>query len=180
MQTRYRYRDLFCADYGHACTFLYEWTGKNFIAGLFTPVNESIWEHMKLIFFPMLAYAIYMIRKLQTDNPSLAPALCLGILCGTAAIPICFYAYTNIIGRHIFIWDIGIFIFSTIIAFCLAYHFAKSCCLNSCAVLLYILTGILFLCFAVFSYCPPDLALFGILLSFQTKFFTLPVRAYHK
>ena len=145
---------------GTLAHFLYEWTGKNFIAGLFTPVNESIWEHMKLIFFPMLAYAIYMIRKLQTDNPSLAPALCLGILCGTAAIPICFYAYTNIIGRHIFIWDIGIFIFSTVIAFCLAYHFAKSCCLNSCAVLLYILTGILFLCFAVFSYCPPDLALF--------------------
>ncbi len=95
---------------GTLAHFLYEWTGKNFIAGLFTPVNESIWEHMKLIFFPMLAYAIYMIRKLQTDNPSLAPALCLGILCGTAAIPICFYAYTNIIGRHIFI-GISVYLF---------------------------------------------------------------------
>ncbi len=62
---------------GTLAHFLYEWTGKNFIAGLFTPVNESIWEHMKLIFFPILAYAIYIIRKLQTDNPSLAPARCL-------------------------------------------------------------------------------------------------------
>ena len=32
--------------------FMYEWTGENAIAGLFFPINESTWEHLKLIFFP--------------------------------------------------------------------------------------------------------------------------------
>lgn len=32
--------------------FLYEWTENNFVVGLFAPINESVWEHMKLVFFP--------------------------------------------------------------------------------------------------------------------------------
>ena len=30
--------------------FLFEWTGENAIVGLFFPVNESTWEHLKLLF----------------------------------------------------------------------------------------------------------------------------------
>ena len=33
--------------------FVYDWTGGGFLIGLFFPVNESTWEHMKLLFFPM-------------------------------------------------------------------------------------------------------------------------------
>ena len=43
--------------FGVISHFVYEWSGNNFFAGLFFPVNESTWEHMKLLFFPMLAYA---------------------------------------------------------------------------------------------------------------------------
>ena len=34
--------------------FVYGWSGENPVAGLFFPVNESTWEHLKLIFFPIL------------------------------------------------------------------------------------------------------------------------------
>ena len=34
--------------------FTYEWSGKKVIIGLFSAVNESTWEHLKLLFFPML------------------------------------------------------------------------------------------------------------------------------
>ena len=36
--------------------FLYEWTNQCYIVGFFAPVSESVWEHMKLLFFPMLLY----------------------------------------------------------------------------------------------------------------------------
>lgn len=36
--------------------FLYEWSGKNIIVGMFTPVNESIWEHLNLVFWPLLLW----------------------------------------------------------------------------------------------------------------------------
>lgn len=50
--------------------FLYDWSGQNPVVGLFTPVNESIWEHMKLLFFPMLLYSLIMILKYRRDRKS--------------------------------------------------------------------------------------------------------------
>lgn len=34
--------------------FTYEWLGQQAIIGLFTPTNESIWEHLKLIYWPIV------------------------------------------------------------------------------------------------------------------------------
>lgn len=36
--------------------FLYEWSGELPAAGLFAPINESIWEHLKLVFWPLLLW----------------------------------------------------------------------------------------------------------------------------
>ncbi len=38
--------------------FLYDWSGQNRFAAIFSGVNESTWEHMKLLFFPMFAFAL--------------------------------------------------------------------------------------------------------------------------
>lgn len=38
--------------------FLYGLTGKTLWTGLFSSINESVWEHMKLVFFPLTAYFI--------------------------------------------------------------------------------------------------------------------------
>ena len=35
--------------------FLYEWTGKSPLVAPFSGVNESTWEHMKLLYVGMLA-----------------------------------------------------------------------------------------------------------------------------
>ena len=44
--------------------FIYEWYD-NFLFSMFFPVNESIWEHMKLLITPVLIYALieYFIYK---------------------------------------------------------------------------------------------------------------------
>ena len=34
--------------------FLYEWSGDNKIIASFSAVNESTWEHLKLVFFPTI------------------------------------------------------------------------------------------------------------------------------
>ena len=50
--------------------FIYGWSGENGVAGLFFPVNESTWEHLKLIFFPILLVSIgeYFIFHTRYDN----------------------------------------------------------------------------------------------------------------
>ncbi|MBE7055804.1 MAG: hypothetical protein E7392_06810, partial [Ruminococcaceae bacterium] len=37
--------------------FLFDWTGGSVLVAPFSAVNESIFEHMKLLFFPMLLFA---------------------------------------------------------------------------------------------------------------------------
>ena len=38
--------------------FLYDWTGESLLVAPFSGINESTWEHMKLLFWPMFVYAI--------------------------------------------------------------------------------------------------------------------------
>lgn len=151
---------LFVLITGTLSHFLYDWTENNVIAGLFTPVNESVWEHMKLLFFPMLLYSFTGAMRFRKKYPCILPSLCLGILTGTLAIPILFYSYMYIIGKDIFLLDIGIFILSVIAAFIIAFKFTLSCKIKPYAVLLYCITALLFLCLVLFTYAPPNFKIF--------------------
>nr|WP_236945659.1 DUF6512 family protein [Enterocloster clostridioformis] len=46
--------------------FTYRWSGRNPLIGLIAPVNESVWEHMKLLFFPMLLFGLWSLKG-ETD-----------------------------------------------------------------------------------------------------------------
>ena len=145
---------------GTLAHFVYDWSGKNQIVGLFTPINESIWEHMKLLFFPMFIYALIMILKFRKKYPCISSSLCFGILIGTLLIPLFYYAYTTILGKNIFLLDICTFILSIIIAFALSYKLTMSCRLETYKYLLCILVCILFVCFLAFTFHPPDTTIF--------------------
>ena len=153
---------IFVSITGTLSHFLYSWTGENFFVGLFSPVSESVWEHMKLLFFPMLLFSLFMAGKLKNRYPCVISALCFGILAGTVCIPTLFYAYTFAAGKSIFILDLAIFLFSTITAFFLAYQLTLSCRMQAYTAVLCILVCALFACFIVFTYHPPS---FGMFLS---------------
>lgn len=36
--------------------FFFDWSGENRLVGIFAAVNESTWEHLKLLFFPALLF----------------------------------------------------------------------------------------------------------------------------
>lgn len=141
--------------------FLYKWTEKNFIIGFFTPVNESTWEHMKLLFFPMLLYSIFTIPKWKNRYPCITSSLLSGILLGTLLIPVIFYTYTGILGYHIFILDFLTFVFSVIIAFYTSYKLTLSCKAKKTAFIPGIFICITTICFILFTYYPPDIGLFS-------------------
>lgn len=150
---------VFVLTAGTFAHFLYDWTD-NDIVGMFTPVNESIWEHMKLLFFPMLLYSLFLIFKFKGTYPCIASSLYFGILTGTLLIPVFFYTYTFLLGKDIFILDIAIFILCTIIAFQLSYRLTLSCRLQPYTLLLCSLVCALFICFIIFTYHPPNAGIF--------------------
>lgn len=107
--------------------FIYDWTGKNALAGFFFPVNESVREHMKLIFFPMLAFSLLTLPKTKEFYPCIFSALAAGTLIGTFLIPIVFYTYTGILGNHFLVMDLMTFVFCAAAAFYTVYKLSLSC-----------------------------------------------------
>ena len=49
---------VFCCILGTLSHFFYDWSEQNIIVGMFCPVNESVWEHLKLIYTPYFLWAI--------------------------------------------------------------------------------------------------------------------------
>lgn len=154
--------------------FVYEWSGNSRIAGLFFPVNESTWEHMKLCFFPMLLYSFYMNKKLKKTCPCITSALLTGILSGTFSIPVIFYTCTGILGYHCLILDMGVFIASILIAFYTVYRLTLSCRLKTRQNILILLTAILGVCFLLFTYFPPNIGIFAN----PSGYFSFPLHSF--
>lgn len=145
---------------GTLAHFLYEWSGNNRFVGYFTPVNESVWEHMKLLFFPMLLYSLILILGPLRKYTFIVSALYFGIFIGTILIPVFYYTYTYFLGKNVFILDLSTFVFSVLIAFLLSYRFTKSGRLESYTSLLGLMMCVLFVCFVVFTYDTPDIFVF--------------------
>lgn len=152
---------IFVLVLGTLSHFFFQWSNNNIIVGLFSAVNESTWEHMKLIFFPMLLYSVFAIPKLKDNYPCITSAFLSGTLTGTFLIPVIFYTYTGILGYHLLVLDILTFVLSLIAAFYLVFHLSVSCRMNSCVHFLYILVYFMIISFAVFSFFPPNIGLFA-------------------
>ena len=61
---------LFTAILGTLSHFFYDWTGQGALIGLVSPVNESTWEHMKLVFFPLLFWTLLASPGLSGEYPA--------------------------------------------------------------------------------------------------------------
>lgn len=70
--------------------FVYEWSGESLFVGIFSPINESVWEHLKLLFFPMSVWILigYFIfgKKFKTYIPSAVIGILSGMICGFTLI----------------------------------------------------------------------------------------------
>lgn len=142
--------------------FLYEWSGDNKIIASFSAVNESTWEHLKLVFFPMLITIIIGFLVIGKDNKKFWCAKTLGIILAMSFIVVFFYTYTGIIGTNFAILDIGSFFVAVILGEYVAYKIMtneeyKLKCNKRIAVIGLIC---ILLCFIIFTYLPPHIGLF--------------------
>ena len=142
--------------------FTYEWSGKNLFVASFSAVNESVWEHLKLAFFPMLIATIieYFFVKDKVNN--YVEAKTIGIFTAISFIVVLFFTYSGIIGTSVIVIDILIFIASIILGEYVAYKLMKredeSTYITE--ILSIIILVFLLICFIVFTYLPPEVNLF--------------------
>lgn len=149
---------LFTLILGTVGHFFYEWSGENRIVGLFFPVNESTWEHMKLTLFPTALYLGAAAFVVRSKNYALASFLALAV--SAALIPLLFYSYTAIAGRSYLPVDIAVFVISVLAGYAFAFFAFNSeprPFLNELAVIGMIAIAV---CFFTFTAMPPDFFLF--------------------
>ena len=141
--------------------FTYELSNQNVIVGTFSAVNESTWEHLKLLFFPMLITTIigYFYLKPKEEYENFLCAKTIGILVSLAFVVVFFYTYIGIIGKNFAILDIGSFFVGVFVGEYVAYKLIKKIvgCKKDLAI---IILTLLFICFIVFTYNPPLIGIF--------------------
>ena len=145
--------------FGTLLHFTFELSNPKAIVGAFSAINESTWEHLKLLFFPMLITTIigYFIKGKEIPNYLCSKVL--GIIFSMCFIVIFFYTYTGIIGTNFAIIDISSFFIAVILGQYISYKKMKS--MNSCNIIIPIITLlILYFCFLIFTFAPPHIALF--------------------
>ena len=100
---------LFVSILGTGLHFLFELTERWIGASFFSAVNESIWEHMKLLFYPMLLFALIQRRFWGSMQENFWCIKATGILAGLLLIPALYYTYTGILGVSADWFNITIF-----------------------------------------------------------------------
>ena len=145
--------------------FAYELSGRNFIVGLFNPVNESVWEHLKFMFFPFILWwiAIYKIKNKKYKIPLkkwILPAAT-SLVVAPLSVVLLFYSYTGALGIESVLIDILLAFVCYFIALCVASHFLKYSIYNKWAsVISVIVIAIIFIMFVVFTINLPELPIF--------------------
>lgn len=117
---------VFTCILGTLLHFLYDWTNSNVLAALISGVNESTWEHMKLMFYPMAIFSIIQYKFIGSDYHNYWFAKLCGLLLSLVLIPVFYYTYTGVFGVNADWFNITIFFLSAALAYFAEYQLFKS------------------------------------------------------
>lgn len=140
--------------------YLYDFSNQSVWAAPFSGVNESTWEHMKLLFFPLFGFALIQ-RFFFRESNSFWCLKLRGTLLGLTLIPILFYTYNGAIGKSPDWFNIAIFFLSAAIVYIweTRAYFRDTIYCKSSAWTFILLCSISAL-FVLFTFYPPELPLF--------------------
>lgn len=151
---------IFISILGTIFHFTYEWSNDNFFVGLFSAVNESTWEHLKLLFFPMLLLTLIQIFLYSDKLPdNFLPSRLCGILSGMTFITVCFYTIWGVFGKPYDFINIALYYVGVIYALWKENkHYKKGTKITDkqSAFILIIISGAFF----IFTQFPPNINLF--------------------
>lgn len=153
----------FTLTIGTLLHFVYDWFGGSFWA-VIGAVNESTWEHLKLVFWPIAIFAVVEYWGYGSDIPGFLAIKTISLWIAMGTIVTLFYTYTGILGKHLLFCDILIFILGTMFAYWFAWRHLQSprsqYALPLFRWLSVVLLIVFLFCFVLFTFWPPRLPLF--------------------
>lgn len=143
---------------GSGLHFLYDlWP--NALTAVFAPVNESVWEHLKLLFWPFLAAGFALTRR-QADKPAAWSGLLLSQLLMPLFLLGVYYLLLAGFGVQSLALDIALYLLTLALGFCLARRVSAGGRLAFLSGVLVILTGLYGAALILFTLAPPELPVF--------------------
>lgn len=142
---------------GTALHFLYDAVPTPLTA-LFSPINESVWEHLKLLFWPMLAGAVFLSRR-RKHKERFWSSFVIALLLTPAFLLLCFFGL-KAVGIESTGVDITLYYICMFFGYYLArwlYNKKKPEKIGGFALMLLILYGASLI---LFTFAAPDLPIF--------------------
>ena len=115
---------------GSLLHFAFKWSGYNNFVAYFSAVNESPWEHLKLIFFPALTFAIFEYFIYGKKRADFFAVKMTSIVSSLAFVLTFFYTYSGILGFNLFFLDILDFVLADFLCCLVSYAILKSSALG--------------------------------------------------
>lgn len=106
---------IFISILGTISHFIYEWSNHNKIIGIFFAVNESTWEHIKILLTPTFIWNIIEIPFLYTYSNFIFASF-IRLLVVIILMPLLFYGYKIITKKSYLFIDILIFYIDVIVS----------------------------------------------------------------
>jgi len=150
----------FLIIFGSLLHFTHDWIKKGILLHIFSALNESTWEHMKLLVAPTILVGILQYIFLKGSYQNLFNSIFILLLVEVISIPLLFEPLRILLKKVPFPITILIFILSILFGLLTQSYFLKNnISLFSEEVALLLSLGIVGI-FAIFSYYPPKIFLF--------------------
>lgn len=153
---------LFLFAIGSLLHFTYDWSNQNFLVGLFSAQNESVFEHTKLLILPIFLWYIlsYIFRKNEIDKNKYFTSMLISSSISIISIPLMFYFVKEGLSINNGIVNIIIFFISVLFGQLLAYHYYKYESKSLPKIIIILLSLLLIIIYIYFSLFPLDLPIF--------------------
>jgi hypothetical protein len=129
----------------------------NSATALFSPVAESLWEHLKLVYWPFLLASLFLARRYR--NAWGAHLFALLVSCGLMLL--LSWAYHVLLGRESLRFDVALYVVAMALAFLLAGKLPEKGWAGRRAGLWFFLVLALGTALILFTFLPPEGALFA-------------------
>lgn len=148
---------------GSLLHFVWEWSGRSNFTAVFSAVNESTWEHLKLLFVPYMLFSLVEYGIYGKNISCFFTVKVSAVLLGMLTIVSVFYTYTGILGTNYLLLDIATFLLGVVVSYLYSYRRLRdpsNPCSAHAETFAIVMILALAAAFVVFTFNPPSLGLF--------------------
>ena len=141
--------------------FLYDTSNQSTLIGVFTPINESIFEHLKLLFFPFILVSILELLISKKSITNIMPYRIFYITFSIILLPLIYYTAKKI-GINNAVFNITLYFICLEITYLLSYEAEKKQLIPNKKIKLLSLGifTLLIILFVAMTFNPPHIEIF--------------------